>query len=68
MRGQALAEVADQVGFGPGGLGGLHRGDRFLDEALRLRVGERLRGWRLRCDLGGLARLGAGAVGLGGCP
>ncbi|HCU94125.1 MAG TPA: hypothetical protein DHU96_15920 [Actinobacteria bacterium] len=41
LGGQAPAEVADQVGFGPRGLGSLDRGDRFLDEALRLRLGER---------------------------
>ena len=41
LGGQALAEVPDQVGFGPGWLGGLHGGDRFLDEALRLRLGQR---------------------------
>ena len=52
VRGQALAKVADQVSFGPGRLGGLHFGDRFGDEALRLRLGQR-RGMCLR--LGGLA-------------
>ena len=39
--GEALAYVADQVRLGPGGLGGLHRGNRFLDDAMRLRVSER---------------------------
>jgi hypothetical protein len=34
--------VADEIGFGPGRLGALDRGDCLLDQALRLRFGERL--------------------------
>jgi len=36
--GQALAQVADQVGFGPCRLGGQHRRHRLLDQALRLQA------------------------------
>ena len=39
--------MADEVGFGPGRLGCLQRSDRFLNEELRLRLGQR-RDMRLR--------------------